>query len=275
MTTAAEGGTVATQTPAAGGAVQGEPGAELGWAGTPELTALAQTKGWKVPADALTGYKHLESLLGARAGDPDRLVVVPGPESSPEEWAKFYTRSGRPEKVEGYKLEGTPEGPLRDKFAEWAFESGLSQSQAQSVAKQFVAFSEAAEKEQEEAFCRSAEVALREVEKEWGSAFQENILAGRQFAQRFQLGQEDLDALEQAWGTKAMLTRLAAWGRAYREHVPAVGTEGGGPMGATPAYAQQEIQRLLADPEFGVKLTAGNAEARKKWDELHKLAYPA
>jgi len=247
----------------------------LAWAGeNAELRALAQGKGWKAPADALSGYKHLETLLGQRAGNPERLVVLPGDESPQAERDAYWAKAGRPEKPDGYDLKDVPEGDLRDRFGAWAHEAGLSQRQAKAVAGKFMEFSTAAEQEKAATFERDANVVIEQKKKEWGQAYPENILAGRQLAARFRLTEEDLDTWEMAWGTDKFLTKMAEMGRTFGEHKPASGSDSG-PLGMTPAIAQQQIKDLEADPDFRAKWLAGNPEAAKKRSDLYKLAYPS
>ncbi len=66
--------------------------------------------------DLAKSYAELETKIG-------QSVVLPNAEASPEEWAKFYERMGRPEKPEDYKLEKVelPKGLKADEAMEQEF----------------------------------------------------------------------------------------------------------------------------------------------------------
>lgn len=75
-----------------------------------------------------------------------KAVAVPGEGATPEEWDKFYTRLGRPEKKDGYDLKvdkALPEdlpydAEFLDKYRDKAFELGLRKQAAEELHSWFV-----------------------------------------------------------------------------------------------------------------------------------------
>lgn len=106
----------------------------------PENRTLVEAKKWASLDDALKSHRELETHVG-------KALVPPGKDATAEDWNKFYGKLGRPEKPEGYDLkvarETLPEDfpydeTLSVEFRNWAHESGLSPSQAQSLHDKFV-----------------------------------------------------------------------------------------------------------------------------------------
>ena len=96
--------------------------------------ALVKAKGWKSEDDGIASYRELESRMGS-------ALTLPGKDAKPEDWDKFYSRVGRPEKADGYEFkrpEGLPEDlpyddALAGKAKEWAHKAGLTPAQAQTM----------------------------------------------------------------------------------------------------------------------------------------------
>ena len=74
------------------------------------------------------GYISLEKELGNRAKIPDFNTA------NEEELGKFYSRIGRPEKIEDYAIDGLEDA---DSFKNIAFKAGLNNKQASEVASLF------------------------------------------------------------------------------------------------------------------------------------------
>ena len=70
------------------------------------------------------GYISLEKELGNRAKIPDFNTA------NEEELGKFYSRIGRPEKIEDYAIDGLEDA---DSFKNIAFKAGLNNKQANEV----------------------------------------------------------------------------------------------------------------------------------------------
>jgi hypothetical protein len=93
--------------------------------------------------------------------------------------------------------------------------------------------------------------------------------AVRATAQKLGFTTEELDKMERAVGTKAMLEKFAAAGAALIEKR---GVDGAGIPGEslpmTPDQATAELKAIAKDKDFQRRLMAGDMEAQKRVKEL-------
>lgn len=236
---------------------------------------FVQTKGWKSPADVLGSYQNLEKLLGAdKAG---RAVVPPKDDASPEEWAAFYGKLGRPESADGYKLP-LPEGDTGDfakQAAVWMHDAGLTPRQAEVLAGKWNEHFGAAQNAQMAEFEQKSAIDLQDLQKEWGQNFEANAELARRARREAGLSEQEGQAIERALGLKKAAQVFAFLGKQFAES-PMKGGEGAsrGTFGATPAEAKARIAALKADPTWAAKYIDGNAEARAEFERLHRIAFP-
>jgi hypothetical protein len=117
-----------------------------------------------------------------------------------------------------------------------------------------------------------------ELRRDWGTAYDENIQAGRRFLNRFNIADEVRLQLEDSLGTKAFVSLAAEIGRGLGEHVAPTGAgpDSGREMGfgMTPAAAKQRILELRTDNEFMANYVDGNLDAQQRMTKLHALAFP-
>ena len=245
-----------------------------------DAQGYVENKGWDGAEQMLDSYRNLEKSMGAPA---DQILHLPKEDAGAEEWGAVYSRLGRPEDPSGYEFSGpeVPEGgiDLTPDLATWAHEAGLSKAQAQTIYEKYngrldeVSQEFAAQRAEQNA---ADEQALR---KEWGGAWEENISAGRKFAQQFNLDNGTLDKLESALGKRGLLELAAEIGRGLGEHsMPndrEQDTGAGSTFGMTPAAAQTKINELMADEVFKSQyLDKGLPEAVARMNRLHALAHP-
>lgn len=242
-----------------------------------DIKGWAENKGWKTPQDALRSAWNLEKLLGAdKAGN---ALVMPK-EDDTEGWNAFYDRLGRPESPDKYQFnlpEGDQESEIGGWFREQAHQLGLTQQQA---AKLFEGFNEraAAMHQDQQTQTQAQQTAdIAALKKEWGQAYEDNIMAGRKAARQFGFDGEKLSKLESALGTKDMLEMMANIGRSIGEHSFEGGNTPGG-FGLTPAAAKQQVAELKGDEQFNkAYLDAqhpGHKGAVEKMKRLMEAAYP-
>lgn len=235
---------------------------------------IIQTKGWKSPADVVGSYANLEKLLGAeKAG---RAVVPPKADGTPEEWAAFYNKMGRPEKADGYNIQA-PEGG-NDEFAKsastWFHEAGLTPKQAEVITAKWNEHINGTMTQQQEAFAQTAEVDVQELKKAWGNEFEAKSELARRALRESGLSKEEGQAIERALGVKKAAEVFAFLGDQFRE-APMKGGEGQrSTFGITSQDAMQAIQDRRADPAWTARYLSGNADAKAEFDRLHQIAYP-
>lgn len=231
--------------------------------------AFAQAKGWhkdgKGPADIMRSYRNLERLRGVEA---DRLVKIPDPKNA-EEVAQFRSRLGVPETVEGYTNHDveTPTGVLRaDLIANISHKIGATPEQhaalldatGELVRNLF-------QTEAEDAARRNA-AELVDLKREWGPKFDEYNQAVDSAVVQLGLDEEFVEALKIAGGEAKARRVLAQIGLKLGEHKrPA---ESSIPSLMTTEVAKARIDALKKDSAFYARLTSGDADARREWEQL-------
>ena len=253
-----------------------------GWTGgMAELDrGYVENKGWKEPGELLASYRALESQMGA---GPDGLVRKPKAGADQAEWDAFYTGLGRPASSADYNFDGV-EGPAEDihdltpQLREWAHKYGLNEEQARGLYGDYNSTIGALQAQVDAERAQQSDIDIAEMKREWGSAYDENLMAGKRFLQRFKISDEVRLQLEDSLGTKAFVSLAAEIGRGLGEHVgpgdvgPDTGRELG--FGMTPAAAKQRIKELRSDKEFMQTYSDGNLDARQRFEKLHTVAYP-
>ena len=128
-------------------------------------------------------YVNGQRMIGAEK------LAIPGKFGTDEEWNQVYDKLGRPETPEGYELEmnNVPEGlesnpELVGWFQQTAHEVGLTPSQAQKLADKYNEMAGQAENtpSQQQAEAQALEEeGIRELQREYGKAFDNKIGIGR------------------------------------------------------------------------------------------------
>lgn len=234
-----------------------------------------QNKGFATPADAITSYRHLETLLGA---PKDQIIRLPT-DDKPEAWNPVYDRLGRPKDAADYKLP-VPQG-ADDAFAKtaasWFHENGLNTKQAQGLAGKWNEYAVTQRAANETATNERHGAEIAALKTEWGAAFTENSAVVDRAAQAFGMTTEHLAGLKSAMGPAAAMKFLHAIGSkvATDDSFVGGGTRSNTFGALTPAAAQSRIAELRADTAWTAKYVSGDREARMEMDRLHRFAYPS
>lgn len=238
----------------------------------------AEAKGFKDPLAVVESAYNLEKLMGFdKAG---RTIVVPDDKATPEQVAAFRAKLGVPEKADGYKLP-IPEGG-DDAFAKtasaWFHEAGIPAKSAETLAAKWNDYATAVAQQQEDAFHADAEKGLKELQAEYGAAFEQNLELGKRAARQFIPAKSDeerdavLGKIQRAIGTKDFVRLFSSIGAGLAEGKNHTGE--GQSLVLTPAQARQQLQELKSNPEWVKALEAGDPVKHAKALELGNLANP-
>lgn len=244
--------------------------------GADELTVgYVQNKGWKEPAQVLDSYRNLEKLFGAdKAG---HTVVLPKDDAPQAEKDAFYSRLGRPATVDGYKIP-VPEGAdptFAKTAAQWFYEHGVPQKAAEGIAGKWNEFVKAQADAAETERVTRYENDDRELRKEWGAAFDQNLEQARAFARTAGLDDKTLDQLQEGMGHAKLMKFMQTLGAKMGEATFVAGDPAANRGTAlTPAQAKDKINTLMADKEWSAKYLGGNADCKAEMERLHRYAYP-
>ncbi len=144
-------------------------------------------------------YINAESMIGK-----DKMVV-PGVNTTEDEWNDIYTKLGRPSTPDEYNLEiALEEGEAVDdqlfaSFKDAAHKHGLSPQQAQGILDYYSAISTETLNEQSNAGMLAQEQSSRELREEWGRSYDDNLSKASQIGKQY-LG-EDAFQLQMADGS--------------------------------------------------------------------------
>lgn len=271
-TTPAAPAAPAAATPAAPAA----PNANPSWLGdgTPEdVRGYTELKGWKSGKDAVESYRNLEKLLGAdRAG---RTVVIPGENAQAAEVEAFHAKLGRPVEAKDYKIT-VPEGSnteFADTAKSWFHEAGLTQKQADVVAKHWNEYANGVMSADTQASAQKVQVEQQQLRSEWGAAYEPNIQLAAQARNKLGISNEEVDSLANVIGFKRTIQMFHDIGKRGGEADFVNGSHGNGFQGAmTPAQATARIQQLRGDPEWTKAYIKGDVSKRDEMWRLSQLA---
>lgn len=184
-----------------------------------------------------------KALVGANT------VKLPGTSATPEDWNEFYGQTGRPEDPEQYtvpediplELSEEDSGQLR----KLSFDMGLNPWQAANLMREYSTRIAAAQQAAEEGVVARAEEGRKVLQKEWGPAFEEQMLLARSMIRKFDDSGELINVLEETGmgNDPGMIRLFAKVGKAFAEHDILGGGHNTG-LKDTPADAKAKMDAM-------------------------------
>jgi hypothetical protein len=115
-----------------------------------------------------------------------------------------------------------------------------------------------------------ADLALK---KEWGMAYDQNRQVVDQAARTLGITSDEVTAMGKSLGVDKAMKFLLKLGTSVGEHSF---VSGGAPNNGmlAPEQAKNRIMELRNDQNFREKLLRGDVEAKKQWDQAHRMAHP-
>lgn len=223
------------------------------------------------------GFKDLDGVVKSMRDTEKALrdggrIKVPGEGASAEDVAAFNKAIGVPDTAEGYQvtLPETNGGLELDndmigKLAGIAHQAGLPKAGFEAVVNAYVAH----QVEEHIAEVRRQDDLTQAKIAEWG-ADKDAKLADCQAAMRgLNIDRTMIAQLQNAWGSDKALDFLAKIGGGIAEDRLITG--GSGRFGVSAAEAQNEINRMKADPAMLEKIMQPNSPERQRWDRLNDM----
>lgn len=124
------------------------------------------------PADLAKSYVHAQRMIGA-----DK-VALPGKSATDDEWRAIYQRLGAPDDPQKYEFAESPQVLDESAIGEFrnaAFEAGLNNRQAETVAKFMDTTLQGAQAKFEQQAEELRYGGEQELRKEWGQAFDQRV----------------------------------------------------------------------------------------------------
>lgn len=236
---------------------------------TPENQGWLEKKGWNKPDSLETvvkGYAELERTY--RSGDK---VVWPKDENDTEAWKALHTKLGVPESAEKYKF---PEGVDAEQIKAIAPELhklGISQTQAEGLAKLDLGRMQQAMEQQQHAWTDDQQKAMDKLNGEWGGKSAEEIEYNRRAMRALGISVEEANVFMRG-GSEKFLRLLNLAGRSMREdNTGAMQDDSVLGFGMTGNRAAAEIAEKKADIAFMQRLQKGDKAAEQTWKRLHRI----
>jgi len=259
-----------------GGEPKVEPKVEPTWRDTlPEKIRGEKTLSkFKDPAALAESYVNLEKYAGG-------AVRIPGESATKDEIAAFNEKLGVPKDIGGYGLKyedlKVPDS-IKGKFDEdafgnfltWAHSEGFTKKQVQKMVDRFVQTQQRDDDAVAQAGARSADEALVEIKKEWGSTTGRNLALVQRGVKEF-FGPEFASWLEETGaGNDPRFLKGA-----LRTFQPMMedGLISGENLGTSRADAEAEIKKLQASDEYKSKDRNVRLPVIERIRALSEIAY--
>lgn len=212
-------------------------------------------------------YVHLNGLLGKKFD-----------ELSHDELDSYYSKLGRPEKADEYKLPTGADTEIEGWYRDSVFKLGLNQTQAKDLME---SYTELEKKKMDEMNLQSEQVTndwVQSIKQEFGTAFEQRLDTAKKAVKEY--GGEELKEYLNETGLgnhPAMIKAFAKIGQSLSEDSMAIG-EVTSKFGTTPKEAMQKVANLKRDPNFmkqyKTAMAPGHKEAVKEIEDLYRIAYP-
>lgn len=265
---------------AAGGAPEGQQTQQQSdvnvpaWVPADLRTHKSLTK-FKEPGDVAKAYINLETMLGKR-------VEIPADDAPPEAKAAWRTKIGVPDTADGYDKPVVPEGVVlnedifgaaRGKF----HELGISKAQGKALTEWFVGMELDLSQRAGSERAAQKEAGMEALNKQWGAAAPRQIALCQRFVA--EVGGADLKAALDETGAgndPRVVAALAKAGQMMEESNMIAPVN----VGMSTEEAIAEIAKIRAERgkdrkhPLNDKSNPGHKEAAKKFQDLHRIAYP-
>lgn len=205
-------------------------------------------------------------------GIPEAILLPEDPEALKEVEAKVWGKLGRPEKPEGYTLEGVELAPgvkLNEaQLREGAAKLGLTKAQFKVLAAEAAA-SEAA---------RLSEVTKAQgaLKTELGSAYEERLRQAASVAESVGFPKSIVEAVRAGNVSVEEGKAFLALAKKLTTDPNQVGGQGHGPAGMTPTEAKAQLEEIMKRPEYfnPAQGRATHELLKKKVAELLPFIHP-
>ena len=228
---------------------------------------------YKTADDVYKSHKNQQSMIGA-----DK-VVLPKDTGTPEQWAEYYKKTGRPDSADGYGL-----GDEAKDVANLMHKHGLSKKQATALYEDYKGMATKGQEDTLAQYEKQKAEGMNQLKSLWGDKYEEK-LATAQRALKEYLGNDPakLDSVRKKLEASGLgndpeiIDMFARIGSQSLEDV----AKTSGALKTQPIDTQKgaeaEIKRLNSDSDFLATVMdpnkPGYQEANMKMNRLYDIAY--
>jgi hypothetical protein len=177
----------------------------------PADAGIVEKKGWKSPQDLYKSYRELETKLGA-----DKLIL-PKEGADAKEWDPIYNKLGRPESPDKYKFPDGVDADTVKALAPELHKLGITQTQAEALAKIDLARSTQAQEQYVAAVKADSDKTMAKLQDEWGQKTPEQIEHNRRAMRALGISVDQAEKYMAAGGAEKFMRLLNAAGKSMRE----------------------------------------------------------
>lgn len=272
-TTPAAGTPTPDSAPAGGSAPNQAPsGSAPSWRDSlpEELRSNASLGQFSDVTNLAKSYLHANSMVGKKG------VIVPGEKATDEEWNAFHKSIGQPE-MEKFDIKLPQEADVNQdvaaKFKELAFQAGMLPRQAQKFLDGWLPFEAEQLKGQKAKEEAASKLALEDLQKEWGQAYEQTHSLARKAATetlsdsaKKRLAESGLDSHPVVIQVVGELSK-----KLYSEDTIKGEASGGSMSKLSPREIQDEIATVFANPAYFDRNSPMHKVLTKRAEDLFKM----
>jgi hypothetical protein len=250
-----------------------ETGSEFEGLAIPDTYADSPIGKYKTVGELAKGYSEAQKLIGAKG------VIIPGEKATPEEWNKYYTALGRPEKPEGYKfspienlhpeVKSTPETEAG--FKSLMHKHGIPAKQADGLYKDYMGLVSGALTKRDEKMGVDKHEAEKALRNDWGADYDDNVNKVRRLIDKFG-GEGGREAFGDLGNNPKVLKTIANIAKKFSEDGF---VKGAATQNSETKEANQRITDIMLNREHPFWVAGpGHAEAVAEMQRLQKVVHP-
>lgn len=242
--------------------------------------------------EALTrGYQNAVKMIGV---PEDQLLRVPQANADTSDINAYWNKIGVPKEAKDYDFsevktsDGAELDPaFLDRMRASFHANRVTKENAAKIVKDVIAHLEENDRTEAAELTATLQAQQEQLKRNWGNNAPANMVVAKgaldSLGRAAGLTPEQInagwDALTKVGGIGASyaMEMLRVAGARMGEHAfitPPTGS-GGDPAIMSRESAMAEINSLKTDRDFYNRLIAGNSEAKRKWENLHKVAFAA
>lgn len=237
------------------------------WDISDEDKGYLQSTNYKTASDLVKGLRETKSYLGM---DKNTLIRLPNAdENGNVDYTEVFKQLGRPDDAAGYGFE---ENDFTKAIAPKMLELGITKKQAQELSAALNEYDTQYKAALENERITKKNNEMAELKREEGSAFAESEAmvgaAVRYMNEKFGIGAEELNAMEEHFGSKKafqlykMIGQSLNEGKVLKDYSSA---------GETPEQAKFKLSQMRKDPEYVAKLAKRDPKTIEETNRLVAL----